>query len=130
MNGHGGHQLRVEPFLAVLTPWASRLSRRSPVAVWRSAVRSLIACLQEPFSRRPTAIELLGRYRVVEPTNATLDVSVDAIPSVTRPFVLRVHRVIDRHGATLNTALILILAFVVAIHCPDHGVSVVHLRGR
>jgi hypothetical protein len=41
-----------------------------------------------------------------------------------------VHRIIDRHGATLNTALILVLAFVVAIHCPDHGVTALHLRGR
>ena len=75
-------------------------------------------------------LSLLGRYRVVEPTNATLDVSVDAIPSVARPVVLRVHNIIDRYGATLNTALILVLAFVVAIHCPDHGVAVLHLRGR
>jgi len=78
----------------------------------------------------PTAIELLGRYRVVEPTDTTLDTSLDAIPSVTHPVVLRVHNIIDRHGATMNTALILVLAFVVAIHCPDHGVAVLHLRGR
>jgi hypothetical protein len=66
----------------------------------------------------------------VEPTNATLDVSVDAIPSATRPVVLGVHHIIDRHAATLNTALILVLAFVVAIHCPDHGVAVLHAHGR
>ena len=66
----------------------------------------------------------------MEPTNATLEASIDDVPSVTRPVVLMVHRIIDRHGATLNTALILVLAFVVAIHCPDHGVTALHLRGR
>ena len=93
-------------------------------------MKSVIRSLPKPFGARTTAIDLLGRYRVVEPTNAILDVSVDAIPSVTRPFVLRVRTIIDRHGATLNTALILVLAFVVAIHCPANGVPVLHLRGR
>jgi hypothetical protein len=31
---------------------------------------------------------------------------------------------------TLNTALLLVLAFLVAIHCPDHGVAAIHLHGR
>jgi hypothetical protein len=34
------------------------------------------------------------------------------------------HAFIKRHRATVTTALIVILAFAVSIHFPDHGVPV------
>jgi hypothetical protein len=89
-------------------------------------MRGVIPCLPAPLSARPTAIESLGRYLIVEPTSATLEAQIHGIPSVIRPVVLRVHSIIDRHGATLNTALILVLAFAVSIHFPGHGVAVYH----
>ena len=86
----------------------------------------------EPIDACPTAIDPLCRCRVVEPTNALFEAPVEAIPilSVTRRVTVRVHNVINRHGATLNTTLILILAFVVAIHCPHQGVPAFYLHGR
>jgi hypothetical protein len=33
------------------------------------------------------------------------------------------HGFIERYRATVTTALIVILALAVAIHCPDHGVA-------
>jgi hypothetical protein len=97
-----------------------------PVQIGRRAMRGVISCLPAPLSARPTAIEPRGRYLIVEPTSATLEAQIHGIPSVNRPVVLRVHSIIDRHGATLNTALILVLAFVVSIHFPGHGVAVYH----
>jgi hypothetical protein len=61
----------------------------------------VILCLPDPYA----AIDLLGRYRRAEPTNATFGASVDAIAFVTRPVAIGVHGIIDRHGTTLNTAL-------------------------
>jgi len=78
----------------------------------------------------PYSYPTIGRYRIVKATNATLQSSAVAPTSVSHPLVLRVHEVIDRHGVTLNTGLILVLAFLVAIHCPDHGVAAIRLHGR
>ena len=58
----------------------------------------------------------------MEPLNATLDAPARGVTTFTGSAGHVVHRFIERHRATVTTVLIVILAFVVSIHFPDHGV--------
>ena len=58
----------------------------------------------------------------MEPLNPALDAPARGVTAFTRSVELTAHRVIERHRATVMTALIVILAFAVSIHFPDHGV--------
>lgn len=58
--------------------------------------------------------------------NPTLDVSARLVEASARQGSRRMHAFIERHRATLITALLLILAVAVAMHLPDHGAVGVH----
>ena len=60
----------------------------------------------------------------MEPLHPALHVPARGVAPFTRSVVLTAHSAIERHRATVTTALIVILAFVVSIHFPDHGVPV------
>lgn len=60
----------------------------------------------------------------MEPFNPTLDAPARGVADFTRSVGLTAHRAIERHRATVTTALIVLLAFVVSIHFPDHGVPI------
>jgi hypothetical protein len=69
----------------------------------------------------------------MEPLNAALDAPARGVTTFTGSAGLVVHRFIERHRATVTTVLIVMLAFAVSIHFPDHGVpinSLVHHAPR
>jgi len=60
----------------------------------------------------------------MEPLNPALNVPARGVTTFTGSAGIVAHRFIERHRATLTTALIVILAFAVSIHFPDHGVPI------
>jgi hypothetical protein len=58
----------------------------------------------------------------MEPFNPALDAPTRGVADLSRSIGLTAHRAVERHRATVTTALIVLLAFVVSIHFPDHGV--------
>jgi hypothetical protein len=60
----------------------------------------------------------------VTQTDAALEAPAHGIPSVFAPVAIKLHGIFDRHRATVMTALIVILAFAVSIHFPDHGAAI------
>jgi hypothetical protein len=62
----------------------------------------------------------------MEPLNPALDAPTRGIAGFTRSAGLTAHSAIERHRVTVTTALIVILAFVVSIHFPDHHGLPIH----
>jgi len=60
----------------------------------------------------------------MEPLNPALDVPAHGVATFTRSVGFTVHSAIERHRATVTTALIVVLAFAVSIHFPNHGVPI------
>jgi hypothetical protein len=58
----------------------------------------------------------------MEPLNPALDAPARGVTIFTQSAGLMAHRFIERHRATVTTALIIILAFAVSVHFPGHGV--------
>lgn len=56
--------------------------------------------------------------------NPALDAPAIGVATFTRSVRFSARSAIDRHRATVTTALIVILAFVVSIHFPNHGVPI------
>jgi hypothetical protein len=65
---------------------------------------------------------------VLNPTVAT---TIHRVAPHRRSFVEAAHRAIERYRATILTALIIVLAFAIAIHLPDQITTFPnHYRGR
>jgi hypothetical protein len=60
----------------------------------------------------------------MEALNPALDAPARGAAAFIRSVGLTVHSAIEHHRATVTTALIVILAFVVSIHFPDHGLPI------
>jgi hypothetical protein len=60
----------------------------------------------------------------MEHLNPALDAPARGVAAFTRCAALTAHNAIERHRATVPTALIVILAFVLSIHFREHGVAI------
>jgi len=58
----------------------------------------------------------------MEPLIPALDAPARGVTTVTQSAGLMAHHFIERHRATITTALIIVLVFAVSIHFTGHGV--------
>lgn len=78
-----------------------------------------------------TAVTPPGRCEQMDSLNPTVHVPIHGVTSRGWSFVQVTHRAIERYRATIITALIVVLAFAVAIHFPSQAPTFPqHFRGR
>ena len=78
-----------------------------------------------------TALTLARRYGAMDSLNPTVHVPIHDVTTRCRSFVQVTHRAIERYRVTILTALIIVLAFAVAIHFPSQVSTLSHhYRGR
>jgi hypothetical protein len=78
-----------------------------------------------------TAVTPPGRCEQMDSLNPTVHVPIQGVTSRGRSFVQVTHRAIERYRVTIVTALIIVLAFAIAIHFPDQLPTLPHhYRGR
>jgi hypothetical protein len=78
-----------------------------------------------------TAVTPPGRCEQMDSLNPTVHVPIHGVTARGQSFVQVSHRAIERYRATILTALIIVLAFAVAIHTPSQVPTLPHhFRGR